>query len=212
MPSAAEYFKFLTALIALLNPIGAVPIFINLTEQQTDVQRRRTARIAAITVAAVLVVSAFTGNLLLGFFGISIGAFRVAGGLLILLMALAMLQAKPSPVRHTAEELQDSAQRENIAVVPLGIPLLAGPGAISTVILYASHGRGVLEDVLLTAAILFTAVLVWLCLRLAPYLARFLGRTGINVFTRIMGLIMASIGVEFMATGLATLFPHLLGS
>jgi multiple antibiotic resistance protein len=211
MPSAAEYFKFLTALIALLNPIGAVPIFINLTEQQTDVQRRRTARVAAITVAAVLVVSAFTGNLLLEFFGISIGAFRVAGGLLILLMALAMLQAKPSPVRHTAEELQDSVQRENIAVVPLGIPLLAGPGAISTVILYAGHGRGVLGDVLLAAAILFTAVLVWLCLRLAPYLARFLGRTGINVFTRIMGLIMASIGVEFMATGLMTLFPRLLG-
>jgi multiple antibiotic resistance protein len=204
------YLKSFTALIALLNPIGAIPIFINLTQSQIENQRRRTARNAAFTVLAVLWVSFFSGSLLLSFFGISIASFRIAGGLLILLIALAMLQAKPSAVKQTDEEIEDSSLRENVAVVPLGIPLLAGPGAISTVILYAKKHSSLVYDLVEAAVIALSVLVTWLCLRGAPYLARWLGKTGINVFTRIMGLIMAAIGVEFIAKGIQALFPLLM--
>jgi multiple antibiotic resistance protein len=204
------YLKSFTALIALLNPIGAIPIFINLTQSQIENQRRRTARNAAFTVLAVLWVSFFSGSLLLSFFGISIASFRIAGGLLILLIALAMLQAKPSAVKQTDEEIEDSSLRENVAVVPLGIPLLAGPGAISTVILYAQKHSSLVYDLVEAAVIALSVLVTWLCLRGAPYLARWLGKTGINVFTRIMGLIMAAIGVEFIAKGIQALFPLLM--
>ncbi len=204
------YLKSFTALIALLNPVGAIPIFINLTQSQIENQRRRTARNAAFTVLLVLWVSFFSGSALLSFFGISIASFRIAGGLLILLIALAMLQAKPSAVKQTDEEIEDSSLRENVAVVPLGIPLLAGPGAISTVILYAQKHSSFVYDLIEAAVIALAVLVTWLCLRGAPYLARWLGKTGINVFTRIMGLIMAAIGVEFIAKGIQALFPLLM--
>ncbi len=204
------YLKSFTALIALLNPIGAIPIFINLTQTQIERQRNRTARNAALTVLVVLLVSFFSGDALLGFFGISIASFRIAGGLLILLMALAMLQAKTSAVKQTEEEIEDSSVKENIAVVPLGIPLLAGPGAISTVILYSQQHSSLLYALGEVAVIVLSVFITWCCLRGAPYIARWLGRTGINVFTRIMGLIMAAIGVEFIAKGVEALFPLLM--
>ncbi|HET7570134.1 MAG TPA: YchE family NAAT transporter [Gammaproteobacteria bacterium] len=205
----AEYAKFFAALLAMTNPIGAVPIFIDLTNTETTSQRNRTALHAALTTGIVLIVALWAGEMILNFFGISIASFRVAGGILLLLMALAMLQARVSSIKQTPGERQRGVEQDSVAVVPLGLPLLAGPGAISTVILYSHHGAPWWNGIGLAAVIVVIAVLIWLSFRAAPLLTRVLGKTGINVVTRIMGLIMAAIGVEFIATGLKALFPVL---
>ncbi|MBU4261134.1 MAG: YchE family NAAT transporter [Proteobacteria bacterium] len=204
-----EYLKFFAALLAIVNPVGAIPIFINLTEEQRDEERRKTGTMAAVSVAVILAVVLFSGESVLDFFGVTVGSFRVGGGILILLMAISMLHAKVSQVKQTEEEM--FADRETGGVVPLGTPLLAGPGAISTVILYAQRYSSTLHYVILLAGIVLLALLTWLCFRMAPVMAKVLGKTGINVFTRIMGLFMAAIGVEFIANGLKQLFPLLAG-
>jgi len=209
MDNWAEYLKFFAALLAVINPVGAVPLFINLTHNETLRERRRTAAITGVTIVVVLLVALFLGESILRFFGITIPSFQVAGGLLILLMALAMLQAKTSPVRQTEEEAQEGAEKSAVGVVPLGLPLLAGPGSISTVILYTGHDAPVWHYALLAAAIFVVSVLTWAFMRAAPYVSTLLGTTGINIVTRIMGLIMASIGIEFIAHGIRGLFPTL---
>jgi multiple antibiotic resistance protein len=204
-----EYLKFFAALLAIVNPVGAIPIFINLTEEQRDEERRKTGTMAAVSVAVILAVVLFSGESVLDFFGVTVGSFRVGGGILILLMAISMLHARVSQVKQTEEEM--FADRETGGVVPLGTPLLAGPGAISTVILYAQRYSSTLHYVILLAGIVLLALLTWLCFRMAPVMAKVLGKTGINIFTRIMGLFMAAIGVEFIANGLKQLFPLLAG-
>lgn len=205
----SEYIKFFAGLTAILNPIGAVPIFISLMSAHPDLDPKRTGFVSAFTVVVVLMVALLAGEILLGFFGISIGSFRVGGGILILLMAISMMQAQTSPVKQTDEEAQDAAEKSAIAIVPMGIPLLAGPGAISTVIVYAHREVSVMHYVLMGASILLAGLVIWLSLRSAPHLSRFLGRIGINVVTRVMGLIMAAISVEFIVNGLKQLFPGL---
>jgi multiple antibiotic resistance protein len=204
-----EYLKFFAALLAIVNPVGAIPIFINLTAEQPDEERRKTGMMAAVSFAVILAVVLFTGESVLDFFGVTVGSFRVGGGILILLMAISMLHARVSQVKQTEEEVSDFADRETGGVVPLGTPLLAGPGAISTVILYAQRYSSSLHYLIMLTGIMVLAILTWLCFRMAPGLAKVLGKTGINVFTRIMGLFMAAVGVEFIANGLKQLFPLL---
>ncbi len=207
----AEYLKFFAGLLAILNPIGVIPIFINLTQNQTAGERRRTAFTAAITVAVVLAVTLLAGELILNFFGISVASFQVGGGILILMNALSMLQGKVGPTRQTAEEAQETQEKEQVAVVPLGVPLIAGPGAISTVILYGHRPALFGRYIILLFGIAVVAGIVWLVLQLAPLISRALSHTGINIVTRLMGLIMAAIGIEFIAAGLRVLLP-VLGS
>ncbi len=207
----SEYLKFFAALLAIVNPVGAIPIFINLTADQAESERNKNGTIASISMGLILVVVLLSGEAILRFFGISVGSFRVGGGILILLMAISMLHAKVSQVKQTAEEELDSAERDNVAVVPLATPLLAGPGAISTVILYAQRNTSIAHYFYLFAIIVLLVGLTTLSFRLAPVIARLLGKTGINVVTRIMGLIMAAVGVEFIANGLKQLFPVLGG-
>ena len=210
----SEYLKFFIGLIAILNPIGVIPIFINLTQQQDTAERNATARTTGMSVAIVLLVGLLAGEFILNVFGISIASFRVGGGILILLMAISMMNATMSPARQTAEEARDAIMKEQVAVVPLAIPLIAGPGAISTVIVYANRAteNQLMHQAVLGVGVLLVAALIWFVFRMAEPLSRRLGRTGINVVTRIMGLIMAAIGVEFMANGLKGLFPVLAGS
>ncbi len=207
--TTTEYLKFLAALVSIVNPVGAIPVFIKLTDSQTLAERHQTCLRSAVTTALVLLVSLALGEVILAFFGITIASFRVGGGILIMLIAFSMLHAKTSQTQHTEEEVQDSMERDTVAVVPLGIPLLAGPGAISTIILNAQRYSSSSHYLILIAEIMIVAVAVWLCLRSAPLIARLLGRTGINIVTRIMGLIMTAVGVEFIATGLKQLFPIL---
>ncbi len=205
----AEYAKFFAGLLAIVNPIGAIPVFVSLTTNQTRAERYRTASLAAVSVGAVLLAALFTGEAILGFFGIGIASFQVGGGILILLIAVSMMHARVSPAKQTAEEAQDAADKESVAVVPLAIPLLAGPGSVSTIIMYAHRVPTRSHYAILSIEILLIALLVWVVFRMAPRLADMMGRIGINVLTRIMGLILAAIAVEFMASGLRQLLPGL---
>jgi multiple antibiotic resistance protein len=157
-------------LLVIADPIGAVPIFISLTTNHSKEERELTANATATTVATVLVVSIFAGQPLLHFFGVSLPSFRVGGGILILLMAIAMMQARPSRTQRMPEEAAEAATKDEIAVVPLGIPLVAGPGAISTVIIYAHQVTGWLDTGFLILSSVLVAASVWLTLRLADRL------------------------------------------
>jgi multiple antibiotic resistance protein len=179
-----QYAESATALFVIADPIGAVPIFISLTPNYTKEERQLTTNITAMTVAIVLVVSIFAGQPLLRFFGISLPSFRVGGGILILLMAIAMMQARPSRTQRTPEEAEEAAAKDDIAVVPLGIPLIAGPGAISTVIIYAHQATAWLDTAFLILVSIMVAASVWVALRLADPISRMLGKTGINIVTR----------------------------
>lgn len=205
----AEYFKIFIGLIAIINPVGAIPLFISMTADETEKERQVTINLVAIGVISILLVSLFFGEVLLQFFGITIDSFRVGGGILILLMAISMLHGKTSPARQTKEEAHESEQKESVAIVPLAMPLLAGPGAISTVILAAHKSTAVSHYLVVASGIVLLGLIVWGLLRLSPWITHHSSTTGINIFTRIMGLILAAIAVEFIANGLRGLFPIL---
>ena len=204
-----DYIKTFIGLMAIVNPIGAIPIFISLTAGADDAQRLKTVNTVAITVGIILLVSLFVGQTMLEFFDITINSFRVGGGILILLMSVSMMHAKVSPAIQTKQEVEESMDRDSIAIVPLSIPLLAGPGAISTVILDAQKARDLTHYAILAVEIVVLSLLLWVVLRLSPLIAKRITATGINIFTRIMGLILAAIAVEFIAIGLKGLFPAL---
>jgi multiple antibiotic resistance protein len=203
----AYLVKISIALFAIVNPIGGLSVFISATESWSEAERARTARIVALTVFCVLTLAALLGDILLAFFGIGIPSFQVGGGILLLLMAISMLQAKHGFVRQTPEEEQAAAQKEGLAVVPLSIPLLAGPGAISSMIISAEQSGTLWGHIILVVPVTAVALLVWGIFSLATPIAGRLGTIGINIITRLMGLILAAMAVEFMARGLAQLFP-----
>ena len=206
-----ELVKAALALFAIVDPVGVIPMFLLATHGYTLAQSHAAARIAALTVMGVLTLFTFAGEPLLMFFGIRLAAFSVAGGLLLLLLALSMVQARVSPQRQTRDEAVEAEERDAVGVVPLGIPLLAGPGAITHVIVAASAAKGeVLHQVALLIPVALVALSVWLAFRAAPVISRRLGKTGIHVVTRLMGLIIAAISVEMIASGLGKLFPGLL--
>ena len=205
----AEYIKIFVGLLAIINPFGAIPLFISMTADQNSRQLRNTIDTVAFGVIVILLVTLFFGDMVLEFFGITMASFRVGGGILILLMAIAMLHAKTSDVKQTDAEADESIEKESVAIVPLAMPLLAGPGAISTVILDAHKATGIAHYAIIAAGIMLLGLLVWGVLRLSPLITTRIGATGINIFTRIMGLILAAIAVEFLATGLQGLFPVL---
>lgn len=205
----AEFLKITVGLLAILNPIGAIPVFISMTQGESTKQRQRTVNLVAIGVLIILLVSLFFGEWLLRFFGISIDSFRIGGGILVLLMAISMLQAKTSLIRQTEEEASESLEKESVAIVPLAMPLLAGPGAISAVILAAHKSNGVIDYVMVSLGIFVLSAVVWVTLKTAPWLASHSSATGLNIVTRIMGLILAAIAIEFIANGMKGLFPGL---
>ena len=207
-----DYAKIFMSLIVVVNPISAVPIFVTLTARNTEKERKNIARIASISVAVVLVLSAIMGEPVLMLFGVTVASFKVGGAILILLMSISMMHALPSRESQTPEETQEAAQKENIAVVPLAIPLLAGPAAISTTIIYATDrsSPGHLSAVI--ACCLLVSLITWLALLLAVPARKWLGETGVNIVTRLMGLLLAAVAVEIFTSGLLVLLPGLRGS
>ncbi|MCJ7558088.1 MAG: YchE family NAAT transporter [Gammaproteobacteria bacterium] len=205
----SEYLKIFIGLLAIVNPFGAIPMFISMTADESATQRRSTINQVAMGLTIILLVSLFAGDLLLRSFGITIDSFRVGGGILVLLMAISMLQAKTSPVKQTTEEANESIQKESVAIVPLAMPLLAGPGAISTVILAAHKADSVVGSLIIAGGIIVLSLVVWVVLRLSPWIAGRMGATGINIMTRIMGLMLTAIAVEFIASGIKGMFPML---
>jgi len=157
----------------------------------------------------ILILSVWTGDSMLSFFGIGIPAFRIAGGLLVLLIAVAMFGAKTSPARHTDAEQAEGEAKNDIAVVPLAIPLLAGPGAISLAIVDAHQAGNWSGKLFFCFGIVGVSVIVWLVLRLAEPIGERLGTSGLNIGTRVMGLILAAMAVQLMVDGMLELFPGL---
>jgi len=205
----SDYMKIFVGLLAIVNPFGAIPMFISMTADESVAQRRDTTNQVALGLTIILLVALFAGDLLLQFFGITIDSFRVGGGILVLLMAISMLQAKTSPVKQTTEEATESIQKESVAIVPLAMPLLAGPGAISAVILAAHKANSVVGSLIIAGGIVVLSLVVWVVLRMSPWIAGHMGATGINIMTRIMGLMLTAIAVEFIASGIKGMFPLL---
>lgn len=203
--------KPLITLLAIVNPLAIVPFFIHYTLGFSERQRRRTIAISSVTAFAVIAVSALAGLQILEFFGISLASFQVGGGMLLLMSALAMLNAQPAEAKATPDEVDDTASRASVAVVPLTIPLLTGPATMSTVVIYADQAKTFWQHAALVGYGVVVAAATALCFGLAEPISRVLGKIGINVMTRLMGLILAALAVEVMASGLVRLFPALAG-
>ncbi|MEW6100574.1 MAG: MarC family protein [Pseudomonadota bacterium] len=206
-----DLIKPLIALLAIVNPVGVVPFFIHFTQGFSREQRLRTIRVASFTAFLVVAISALAGLRIIEFFGISIASFQVGGGMLLLISALQMLQAQPAETRKedVAEGASKADAGASIAVVPLTIPLLTGPATISTMVIYAQKTHHWWELGVLVGYGVVIGVAAFLALSAAGRIARMLGQTGINIMTRLMGLILAALAVEIMADGLVKLFPAL---
>ena len=213
MSTSMDLIKPLVTLVAIVNPLAIVPFFIHYTQNYSDAQRKRTVRMSAFSAFVVIAVSALIGLQLLSFFGISIASFQVGGGLLLLMSSISMLNAQPAESKTNVDELRatevKASMGASIAVVPLTIPLLTGPAAISTVVIYADKTQHLWELGLLVGYGVVVALATALAFSLAQPIARVLGKTGINIMTRLMGLILAALAVEVMADGLGKLFPIL---
>lgn len=201
--------SFFVTLFSVLNPVHAVPLYLAMVGTPTPETNRRVATVASLTVLIALMVALLAGERLLAFFGITTFAFQVGGGVLILMMALSMLQGQVSPSKSTPEEAEEAAHWNSIAVVPLGIPILAGAGSLSTVIVFAHHARGWDQWLTLVLGIVVNAVLTYAFLAMSTRLYQWLGQTGVNVASRLMGMILVAMAVQFMANGLGGLFPAL---
>ncbi len=205
--------KPLVTLLAIVNPLAIVPFFIHYTQGFSDAQRRSTVWVSSFSAFVVIAVSALLGLQILEMFGISLASFQVGGGMLLLTSAMNMLNAQPAEAKTSTHELEDgvakAAMGASIAVVPLTIPLLTGPATISTVVIYAEKAKTLLQLGTLLGYGVVVALATALCFSMAQPIARVLGKTGINVLTRLMGLILAAMAVEVMSDGLTKLFPAL---
>jgi multiple antibiotic resistance protein len=203
-----DYLTYLITLTAVLDPFLAVPFFIAVTAERSAESRLHLARVVTLTVFAVLTASAVFGEAVLTLIGASLPAFQVGGGLVLLLMALAMLNARAGGVRTSKAEVDAIEAGEVSGVVPLAVPLLAGPGAISTTIIASQRG-GMGHSLVLIGCIALVCFLTWLMMRLAHAIAPRMGQSGLNIATRLLGLLLAAIAIETMADGLKELFPGL---
>jgi multiple antibiotic resistance protein len=201
----SEYIKIFTALVAILNPLGVLPLFLAITSRYSDEERKKIAKTIGISVATVLTATALIGQQVLAFFGISVDAFKVGGSILLMLMAVDMLKGRGKESR----EAESSMDKTGIAIVPLSIPLIAGPGSISTVIIYANLSNNWAHLALIILCGLLAALATWLILRAANRIGAVVGPIGLNVAGRLMGLLLAAIAVEFFVGGIVKLLPGL---
>ena len=206
-----DYVRFGVTLFSILDPFAAIPLFLLLTQGRSESYKAHTARTAAIAAFGILVIAAFSGDFVLRLIGASLAAFQVGGGIVLLLMALAMLNAKLSPQQQTPEETDEAGDRDAIAVVPIAMPLLVGPGSISATIIQMQHGAGFGHQAAVIGVVLVICSTIWIVLRLAVPIGKRLGRTGLNILNRIFGLLLAAIAVQIFANGLRGLFPVLNG-
>ena len=193
----------LSAIFFVIDPLANVPLFLTITRDFSAEQRRRVALRAAFATWVILSIFALAGGLIFQAFGISLGAFKIAGGIMLLLMSIDMMRAQPSPTRSTVEEQESSrAQRDDVAVFPMAIPMLAGPGAIATVMVMMSRAAWQpVPTVAVFGAVTVTCVVAWLLMRAAANAERMIPKTLLRAFERVMGLLLAAVAVEFIAGG-----------
>ena len=209
----ALYIKFFISLFALVNPVGILPLFIALTADLPPSTAQRINLTASVTVAVILWSALFLGDGILRIFGVSVESFRIAGGILLCTIAMTMVHGKIGENKINTQERSEAAQPHpshgNIGVVPLALPMMAGPGAISSTIVWGTRHNDWLNLFGLAIAAGLFAVCCWGLSRCAPLFVRILGQTGINVITRIMGILLMALGLEFVATGIRNIFPAL---
>jgi len=206
----ASFLLLFVSIFSIVNPFAAIPVYVGLTAGVPRPIARKLPIRTAFSASVILLIAYGAGETLLSFFSISIASLRVAGGILIFAMAWSMLQAKLSNTKQTPEEAEEATSRDtgtSLAVVPLAMPLLAGPGGISVMILSATRTQGVEGNLAAVAAVLLVGVSVWIIFSMAIPIANLLGQTGMNVATRFMGLILAAVAVEFITGGLQEIFP-----
>ncbi|HVH68802.1 MAG TPA: MarC family protein [Gemmatimonadales bacterium] len=197
-----ELFLIFTSVLFIVDPLTAVPTFLAMTARDTPETRRAMARRGAWTCAITLTAFALGGSLIFRLFSITLGAFKVAGGVLIGLNALDMVQARRSQQKETAVEKAEGIEKEDVGIMPLGVPMLAGPGAISTVMVLAGAAKSPVTTAGVYVAIALTAVICYLTLAAATRLERRLGQTGMRILTRLMGLVLSAIAVQFIIDGI----------
>ena len=206
-----DLITFSAALLAITNPFGNLAIFAGLTADDPPRQRHGAARTAALAVAATLLLILWIGGPLLGLLGVTLPGLQMAGGAILALMGLSMLQSKTSAIVHTPHEHEAAKAKASIAVVPMAIPIVAGPGAMTTVVVAAQHHPGVGERLALSAVCLGVSALIWLALRFAGPIAGRLGVSGINVVTRLTGIVLTAVAFQMLTGGLVAAMPGLGG-
>ena len=199
----------LSAVFFVVDPMGVVPVFVAMTRRDSEEKRNRMARRASLTAFVILTVFAVAGTVIFRLLGVTLGAFKVAGGILLLLTSIEMLRAQQVRTRIIPEEEQEGAEKDDVAVFPLAIPLLAGPGAIATVTALMGRAGRTLFMVPVILSIAVTCAASYLMLRAATKISRFLGGTGLSVMNRVIGLIIGAIAVQFIFDGLKDTFPRL---
>jgi multiple antibiotic resistance protein len=201
-----ELSLIFTSILFIVDPFAVIPTFLAMTARDTPAQRRILARRGAWTCAITLTAFALGGSMIFRIFGITIGAFKIAGGVLMGLNALDMVQARRSQQRESAVETAEGIQKEDIGILPLGVPMLAGPGAISTVMVLALTAKSTPAHIAVYVSIVLTAVVSYLVLAAASIVERRLGQTGMRILTRLMGLVLSAIAVQFILDGIKLSF------
>jgi MarC family membrane protein len=191
-----------TSIFFLVDPFAVIPLFLAVTAGAPKAERNATARRSALTCAIVLSAFAIAGSLIFKMFGITLPAFKIAGGIILMQIGLDMLQGKQSSQKSTAEEQQEGAEKSDASIIPLGMPMLAGPGAISTVMVLVGESHAVWQHGVIYATILVTAFVSYLILSGADRVRGYLGETGIRILMRLMGLLLVALAVQFVANGL----------
>jgi multiple antibiotic resistance protein len=204
--SARQVLEFallaVTSIFFLVDPFTVIPLFLAITADSPLQERRFMARRAAWTCAIVLATFAFAGSLIFKMFGITLPAFKIAGGIILLQIGLDMLQARQSSTKSTPEETEEGAAKRDASIIPLGMPMLAGPGAISTVMVLIGESHSLWQHVIIYSTIAATAFASFLILSGAGRVQRYLGETGIRILMRLMGLLLVALAVQFVANGL----------
>src|SRR5579863_8648563 len=203
-------FSTVTTLLLVVDAPAAVPLFLSMTASDSLAHQRDTASRAAVATGLVLGAFAAVGSLIFRVLGISLGAFRIAGGILLFLLAVDMLRAEPSRQRTSPEEEAEGRDRPDVSIFPLAIPMLAGPGATSTVMVLVSRAERAWQYAVVFGAIGLTALAAYWLLRGAVSVERRLGRTGMNVVQRVMGLILAATAVQFVVEGVSDVLPAIM--
>jgi multiple antibiotic resistance protein len=199
------------SLFSIVDPFAAVPAFLGLVGMQPMDIQRRTAMRASITCFCVLSTFAVAGSFIFRFFGITIPAFKIAGGILLFGVGMEMMRAEKSKTRETKEEQAEAETKEDVGLIPLGLPLLSGPGAIAAVMVLIGQAKDMTHRAGVIAAILLVSIVCWLVLRSSTAVVRVLGKTGMNVISRIMGLILAAVAIQFLIDGIRGAFPIIGG-
>lgn len=200
-----QIINYFISLLVVCSPFSALPALLNLTEGMTAKEKKSTGATAGLAVGAILITMTWIGSSFLQFLGISIPAFQITGGIVVFLLAFSMLNAQVSRMKQTIEDQKEAKKKDSVAIVPLTIPIIAGPGAISTVIIENGNHPGIINQVFMTICAVLVALVIGVTLYFAGNIEKFLGQTGINIFNRIAGLILAAMAIQMLGKGILEL-------